>query len=463
MKIGIKKFILIATTTVLYNVGITHAQGNPPLENIMQQMEALKKAMADQKDEIRELKAMLNKETGEKIDNSFNEPVFVREDFDQIVDEKIDEYFEEEKNQEKLSSYIKLPLDMGYEKGFYFQTHDGKFSMKTNGRFQFRYSFEDFDRKDDDSSFRIRRARLSFKGNAYSEYLKYYLQLRLESTGTKDGSKAVELFDWYVDFTRYPFAKIRFGQWKVAFNRQWVVSSANLQLIDRSVANGEFALDRQIGVQGFGKLFENKLEYYFGFFNGNKRNESRNDNNEHMFIFRTSYNLLGGYGKGSSEVESDIAYSDTPLAHISGAIAFDSTEDVTMNLEGIGEVTANETDRTSLVAEYGFKYKGFSAIGEYYWRKTHGIMDTNIIDQGFFAQAGYFLIPKKFEVSGRYALIDFDDQLESDAIRETTFGLNWFFAGHKSKLQFNAIRIDSEKPGPDDIDYKYRFQYQMSF
>ena len=536
MKTEKKGFIIIATTTVLCYAGIIHAQEYSPIENIMQQMETLKKAIADQKEEIRDLKVKLNGQTGKNIGNAFNETVFVREDLDQIVDKRIDEYFKKEETKEELSSHIKLPLDMGYEKGFYFQTHDGKFNMKTNGRFQFRYSFEDFDRKDDDSSFRIRRARLFFKGNAYSKYLKYFIQLRAESTGTKDRSKAVELFDWYVDLIRYPFAKIRFGQWKVPFNRQrvvsagnlqlidrsvandefaldrkyfiqlraestgtkdrskavelfdwyvdlirypfakirfgqWkvpfnrqrVVSAGNLQLIDRSVANDEFALDRQIGVQGFGKLFEKKLEYYFGFFNGNNRNESRNDNNEHMFIFRTSYNLLGGYGKGTSEVESDIAYSGTPLAHISGAIAFDSTEDVTMELESLGEFTASETDRTSVVAEYGFKYKGFSAIGEYYWRKTHGIADTNIIDQGFFAQAGYFLIPKKFEVSGRYSLIDFDDQLETDATRETTFGLNWFFAEHKSKLQFNAIRIDSEKPGPDDIDYKYRFQYQMSF
>ncbi len=462
MKIGIKGVVLIAIIAFLYSAGNICAGENPPIENVMEQMEALKKEMYYQKEEIRELKAKLDKETGKKVANSFNETVFVREDLDQIVDKRIDEYFEKEETREELSSYIKLPLDMGYEKGFYLRTHDGKFSMKTNGRLQFRYSFEDFDRKEDDSSFRLRRARLKWTGNAYRDF-KYKIELALKSTGSKDRSKSVELLDWWADYTRYPFAMIRFGQWKVPFNRQRVVSSENLQLIDRSEANGEFTMDRQIGVQGFGKLFEKKLEYYFGFFNGNNRNESRNDNNEHMFIFRTSYNLLGGYGKGISEVESDIAYSDTPLAHISGAIAFDSTEDVTMNLEGIGEVTANETDRTSLVAEYGFKYKGFSAIGEYYWRKTHGILDTNIIDQGFFVQAGYFIIPTKFEVAGRYSLVDFDDSLEDDAIREASFGLNWFFASHKSKLQFNAIRIDSEKPGPDDIDYKYRLQYQLSF
>ncbi|MGR3219083.1 MAG: porin [Candidatus Anammoxibacter sp.] len=269
MVAGIKRFVFMVTIIVFYNAGIIYAQEYPPIENIMQQMAAMEKEMAYQNDEIRDLKARLDEQIGENIANAFNAAVFVREDLDQIVDKKIEEYFDKEENQEKLSSYIKFPLDIGYKNGFYFRTHDGKFSMKTNGRFQFRYSFEDFDRKDDDSSFRIRRARLFFKGHAYSENLKYFIQLRAESTGAKDRSKAVELFDWYVDLTHYPFANIRFGQWKVPFNRQRVVSAGNLQLIDRSVANNEFALDRQIGIQGFGKLFDKKLEYYFGFFNGN--------------------------------------------------------------------------------------------------------------------------------------------------------------------------------------------------
>ncbi len=366
-----KIFILIVTTTVLYNTGLIHAQEYPSIENIMQEMKILKKEMGYQKDKIRELNAKLDEQTLKKTDDTFNEAVFAREDLDQIFEEKFEEnfeeYFEKKKNREKLSSYIKLPLDMGYKKGFYLQTHDGKFSMKTNGRIQVRHTFEDFDRKEDESSFRLRRARIKWTGHAYRDF-KYKIELALKSTGSKDGSKSVELIDWWADYTRYPFSKIRFGQWKVPFNRQRVVSSENLQLIDRSAANAEFALNRQIGVQSFGKLFDKKLEYYFGFFNGNNRNESRNDNNGHMFILRTSYNLLGGYGKGISEVESDIAYSETPLAHISGAIAFDSTEDVTIDLEGLGAVTAPETDRTSLVAESGFKYKGLSVIGEYYWR-----------------------------------------------------------------------------------------------
>ena len=86
-------------------------------------------------------------------------------------------------------------------------------------------------------------------------------------------------------------------------------------------------------------------------------------------------------------------------------------------------------------------------------------------------QGGYFLIPRKFEAAGRYSLVDFDNQRsDKDAEREITAGLNWFFAGHNKKVQFNWIRIDNEKARSvsstnrsDDIDYFYRLQYQMAF
>lgn len=133
-------------------------------------------------------------------------------------------------------------------------------------------------------------------------------------------------------------------------------------------------------------------------------------------------------------------------------------------MEDLGDVTADEIDRTQLVGEIGFKYKGFSMFSEYYWRKRTGVGNANLIDQGFFAQTGYFLIPKKLEVAGRYSLVDFDDELEADVVREATFGINYYLQeAHNHKLQFNVVRIDEENPESDNIDYKYILQYQMAF
>ncbi|MGR3177389.1 MAG: hypothetical protein ACUZ8E_04975 [Candidatus Anammoxibacter sp.] len=471
MKIEIKAFILIAIITILHNSGNLYAQENPPIENITRQMETLEREMSYQKDEISKLKARLDEQTGERIADTFNEAVFVRENLDQIVDKKIEEYFEKEENRDKLSSYIKLPLDMGYEHGFYLRTNDNRFSFKFNPLLQFRYTFEDFDDREDDSSFKIDRARLVFQGNAYNPNIKYFIQLETRSTGTKDGSKAVEMIDFFSDITYVPNAKIRFGQYRVPFNRQMDTLIWKLQMIDRSVANNEFNLGRQLGLMVYGELLDHKLEYYGGFWNGNFRNESRNDNNEHLWIIRASYSPFGIY----SYDESDLEYSESLKAHISASIAFDSVDDVTVELDDIvfvtaggidiiqNTVTADEVDRTQVAGEFGFKYRGLSLISEYYWRKQSGISDVNLIDYGFFVQAGYFLIPKKLELAGRYSLVEFDDELEKDSLKNAAIGVNYFFNGHQSKLQFNAVRFNEEKGNADNIDYRYIFQYQLAF
>ena len=79
-----------------------------------------------------------------------------------------------------------------------------------------------------------------------------------------------------------------------------------------------------------------------------------------------------------------------------------------------------------------------------------------------------FILPKKVELAGRYSLVDFDDERDEDAVRETTLGVNWFINGtHDNKLQFNWIRQDNELPNAvsrsDDIDNTFRMQYQLAF
>ncbi len=407
---------------------------------------------------------------------------------EKVIGEKVDEYFEKGKGHGMWAEFMERPK-LGYKKGFYFETADKNFMMKINGRLQFRYSYEDrdnihdTDEQQDDSSFRIRRARVKFSGYAY-KYFKYKIELALASTGTVDGSKAVELYDFWASYNKNPAASIQFGQWKVPWNRQRVVSSQNQQMIDRASSQDEFTMDRQIGVMLHGKLFNKKFEYYTGIFNGNARNQSSNGNNEMLYIARASWNPFGAYGKGIGEVESDINFSEKPIAHLSAAIAYDGAADrerfssTTIDLDppvGTG-ITLKEVNRTSVVAEYGLKYRGFSTSAEAYWRRFDDIRANNIdsvgsgviIDRGFFVQGGYFILPKKVEVAGRYSLVDFDDERDEDAVRETSLGVNWFINGtHDNKLQFNWIRQDNELPSSvsrsDDIDNTYRLQYQIAF
>jgi phosphate-selective porin len=438
--------------------------------------------------QLKKMEEMMKKQQG--MINDLKTRIEIREEVEQtsltaideeIIGEKVNEYFQEGEGKGMWTELMKRPK-LGYKKGFYFETADKKFSMMMNGRLQMRYGYEDRDNihdseeQQDDSSFRIRRARLKWSGKAF-EHFKYKIELALASTGTVDGSKAVELYDWWASYNKNPAASIQFGQWKVPWNRQRVVSSQHQQMIDRASAQDEFTMNRQIGAMLHGKLFNKKFEYYAGMFNGNNRNQSSNGNNENLYIARASWNPFGAYGKGIGEKESDLDNLQRPIAHISAAIAFDGAADETIDLKRVGEITAKEVDRTSIVAEYGLKYKGFSTSAEAYWRKYDGIdtstSDTNpstkVIDRGFFVQGGYFVVPKKFEVASRYSLVDFDNQRTTDAKRETTVGINWFINGHghDNKLQLNWVRVDTEKPNvesrSDDIDNFYRLQYQIAF
>jgi hypothetical protein len=418
-------------------------------------------------------------EIQEEVSKSYVTSIDERE-----IGNKMEEYLQKAEGQGLLEKYLG-PCELGYKKGFYFRTRDDKFFMRMTGRIQMRYGYEDLDNKvdeEDNSSFSLRRARLKWDGHAF-KYFKYKIELALKSQATKatttedgDKAKAIELIDWWASWNKNPALSVQFGQWKVPWNRQRVISSANLQLIDRATSQDEFTQDRQIGAMLHGKLFNKKFEYYAGLFNGNGRNEKSNENNEMLYIGRVSWNPFGAFGAGIGEKESDLDWSEKPKAHLSAAIAFDGGADETIELEPRygGEITAKDIDKTSIVGEYGFKYKGFSSKAEIYWRKFDNIKSssaipegTKVIDRGFFVQGGYFLIPKKFEVAGRYSLVDFDNSRVADAVRETTVGLSWFFHGHGNKLQANWVRVDNELPNfesrSDDIDNFYRIQYQLAF
>jgi hypothetical protein len=447
------------------------AAANDDLKRQMKQMEEVVKKQQEMLENLK-----MKVEHQEQIAKGTVTAIDERE-----IGNKMEEYLQKAEGQGLLEKYLG-PCELGYKKGFYFRTRDDKFFMRMTGRIQMRYGYTDRDNKsgeEDDSSFRVRRSRLKWDGYAYKHF-KYKIELALKSQAVKPSSfitsdgatgkntaKAVEIIDWWAEYTKYPFAKIRFGQWKVPFNRQRVVSSANLQMIDRASSQAVFTMDRQVGAMVSGNLFGKKLEYYGGMFNGNGRNERENGNNEHLYIFRASYNPFGNYGKGIGEKESDLDWSETPKAHISGAVAFDTAADATIVLDS-GPVTVSEVDRTSVVAEYGIKYKGFSSSAEAYWRHYDDIGGRSIIDKGFFVQGGYFFIPKHLEVTGRYSLVDYDNRREADAVRETTLGINYFWAGHSKKLQFNFVRLDTELPTfsgstSDDIDYFYRLQFQLAF
>ncbi len=104
------------------------------------------------------------------------------------------------------------------------------------------------------SSILIRRARLKFDGFAYSPKLKYKIELgfsnRDESGASKYTSNAPrQILDAVLKWNFYDNFVLWAGQTKLPGNRERVISSANLQQVDRSLLNSRVNIDRDIGIQ----------------------------------------------------------------------------------------------------------------------------------------------------------------------------------------------------------------------
>jgi Phosphate-selective porin O and P. len=351
-------------------------------------------------------------------------------------------------------------LRIGYKNGFYLKTTDDRFSLKTSLRLQLRYEIDDFEDQDSTSSLTIRRGRIGLKGNLFGNLFNYFVQLDAHSTGKQSQISTLQMIDYYTDINVIPIAKIRLGQGRLPSNRQWLTPDSKLQMVDFSIASSEFNLGRQLGVMVHDKYFSKKLEYNLGIYTGyyDLFDADYREKNEWLGIARVSYNPFGSFGYS----ESDIEFSKSPLFHVSGSVSFNSKDNVPFNLKKPGRVTPDNVESTMFVQETGFKYKGFSVFEEFYLRRKE-FMDRGITDLGWFVQGGYFVRPQKIEITARYSRIDFDDDLKDDSSNEGSLGINYFFSGHSTKLQFNAVRMHHDSVSNESTDYKYLLQFQFTF
>lgn len=455
----------------------SNAQGNQDsdLSDFKKQLELMEETIKKQQEMINALKETI--ESKETVAYAS-----VSEIEENKIEQVIDDYLTKDNTREKMVKAGLSPnLEIGYKKGFYFKTLDDKFSAKIRNRMQYKYQYTDRDigtdgsPDEDESTFDFRRVRTKISGNAYGKNVEY--KIEWDSSATN-----VDLRDAYVNITHLSWANILAGQTTV-FTRQFLTSSSAQQMIDRSATGDEFRFqgdERKRGVAVHSKnILDGKIDYLVGVYNPTVR-FTDNTINTMLYMARASYYPFGPY---VSYEESDLEYTESFKAHIGGGIGF----------EQIGQNESNsdedEIDQTQLLGEFGFKYRGLSLVGEYHNRKRK-VLDPleaadlgagfaavsateSLNDQGFFVQGGYFIIPKKLEIAGRYELIDFGRQNPEsgtlglvDNKRFYTAGLNYFLHGRDHKVQINYIHREEELSGSffgDNDENVFLTQYQIYF
>ncbi|WP_308991651.1 porin [Mariniflexile litorale] len=364
---------------------------------------------------------------------------------------------------------------------------DSSWTMKVGLRMQF-LSLASWDAEDGrlmnpNSDFSVRRARLKFEGFAYSPKLEYKLELGLSNDDLSGGSvytgnaprhilDAVVKWNFYKDFVLWA------GQTKLPGNRERVISSGNMQFVDRSLLNSRFTIDRDMGIQlhhhfNLSKTFV--VKEIVAISQGEGRNITKGNLGGHQYTTRLELFPFGEFTDGGDYSGSDLKREKTPKLALAVTYDFNNNAVKTRSNQGAYMVIDNEesffeTNINTLYIDAMFKYLGFSFMGEYAQRDAKDPYAKNSdgsltgaevqVGNGLNMQAGY-LFKSNWEISGRYTNIELNKTVTGkDAENQYTLGVSKYIVGHKLKVQSDISYLDIANSNNQLL---YRLQFDIHF
>lgn len=386
------------------------------------------------------------------------------------------------------SSFAQDTTNIKFGKGLYnVVARDNSFSMKFAIRMQSLYTSEwtvndSTGMGNGQGQFLIRRARLKFGGHAFSPRLKYKVELGLSNrdiSGASSHTKGAPriILDAVIKWKFYKNFVLWAGQTKLPGNRERVVSSANLQFVDRSKLNSNFNIDRDMGAQlrhhfKIGKNFT--VREIFSVSQGEGRNITDPNLGGYQYTSRVEVLPFGAFASKGDYVGSSVKRESKPKLSIAGT--YDMHDRAVKTRSNMGSYMVNdegyfETDVTTIFADMMFKYGGFSMMGEYAMRTAAQDSAMNVdgtktgdvvgVGAGYNLQVGY-MFKNNWEVAARYTLTDWDtDVTGKEAQTQYTFGIGKFFQGHKLKVQSDITY--SETVDDPDKQLLYRLQFDLHF
>ncbi len=369
------------------------------------------------------------------------------------------------------------PIDYKIGKGFNFTSPDEKFRLSLGGRLQTRFSLIDSDdttKTTPSSTWEVKRMKLWMNGNAYTKDLTYLLQVDFVNGGS---SKLLE--HAYLDYLLLDEVQLLAGQTKVPFGRQWLNSSGSQQFVDRSAASDAFRPGYDAGVKLHGDIAKGLVTYELGLYGGAGQSAKRATNGAttaSAVAARVTFNPFGQMGTA----ESDLGNSPKPLLSVGAnyygnvlkKISVTALETNGITLAGasgwLGNgistfTTGEKIDIDTWGIDAAFKWHGISTQAEYLAGQANGNTSNKTLRaEGFYAQAGYCIIPKTLEAAIRYSYIEPDRSKSNDLRTDIQGAISYYFNMHNLKIQGDVTNTHDQSRGSVD-DMTYRIQAQVIF
>lgn len=343
-----------------------------------------------------------------------------------------------------------------FTQGVGFRNPENTISVNMRFRIQNRadFFFDQTDRPnapDLRTEWQTRRARLRFNGHVVNPRFRYTLQLSFSSADQDWDNARVPnvLRDAMLTYDVTPAWQVGFGQGKLPGNRQRVVSSGDLQFVDRSTLNARFNIDRDFGFQTQYtlELGEQLVIAKGAITSGESRNRNVRNENNPVTTARLEYLPFGKFERNGDYFESDLAFETTPklsigvsAATMAGAPRENGTIGAIFTTTGQqGGTTARRTQEVQF-ADLMFKYRGFSVLAEWAHRRAENpiVNEKQAVLNGWATnvQVGQMLTSQD-EIAVRHSLIEPEDEVRAIHRRTQDWAMvyNRFLNGHRTKLQ----------------------------
>jgi hypothetical protein len=321
---------------------------------------------------------------------------------------------------------------------------DSSWSSKVAFRFQTRYEglYDYSDSSFTDRAF-VRRARIKGSGFAFSPRLKYKFEYDVHNGFVLD---AVVKWNFAGNWT------VWFGQTKLPGNIERVFSSQKLQLVERSLLNSKFTLDRDAGAQlrhhfKIGSTF--LVREIFAFSQGEGLNQ-KPQSTGHGYTGRIELLPFGKFTKKGDYFASDLKREETPKLML--CATYDYNQNAMRSRGQKGDyINGDYRDLETLFIDAHFKLKGFSFFGEYANRITKNgsaVVDGDYdlageiisVNESYYTgssinlQMGY-LMKNNWEIAGRFTQVTPEKITLNNNINQYTVGFSRYVVGHNLKVQ----------------------------
>jgi hypothetical protein len=358
-----------------------------------------------------------------------------------------------------LTSIAQIPFEDDRElntafvksRGILFATEDSLYSLLLRFRMQNRFAYttqsvNDF--RQSSSEMLVRRLRLRLNGNLGTKRLTYAIQLgfTVEDMDGDLNQFSNIIRDAIAEYRLHESLSVGFGQTKLPGNRERVNSSSDLQMVDRSLMNRTFNIDRDFGMfWRFRRLFGGHRINLTAVWSSGEGRNIRSQGEGYCFTGRAEWLPLGDFRAGGDYFQGDILREEKPKLSI--GVASSLNRNASRTGGQIGRSMPGTGDILTHFADFIFKYRGWAVAMEA-CRRTRGENAVNIpvgyiyTGYGYAAQASY-CTTKKWEWVSRVSQIVPEGSLRQllSSRREIALGINRYLQYHRVKLQGDISHI----------------------